>query len=168
MLILLRVAGIMPGNESELLLPLLMTHAFIDVTLFIAAAILISSMVADIVEDSEKTTGRRSEGTFFAARSFAAKFVSGSGIITAGFIISASGFPKGAAPGTVPTEVLNKLALFFAPSLLFFYLIALYCISYYKISRDSHKDNVAAATSVRGNLQGSDASPKANEKPEDL
>lgn len=147
--VLLRVVNLMPSNDSGLILPLLMAHGFIEVTLSVAAAIIISSMVADIVEDSEKKTGRRSEATFFAARGFAAKVVNGSGVISAGLILSVTGFPDNAVAGAVPQITLNKLALFYAPSLLVCYLAALYGMSFYKISRDAHRENVAAASATR-------------------
>lgn len=155
--VLLRVVDLMPSNESGFLLPILMAHGFIEVTLSVAAAIIISSMVADIVEDSEKRTGRRSEATFFAARGFAAKVVNGSGVISAGLILSITGFPDDASAGAVPQMTLNKLALIYAPALLVCYLAALYGMSFYKISRDGHRKNVAAAEAVRTarNAEGS-------------
>ena len=51
----------------------------IGVTLSITNDIVITSMVADIVEDSEIKTGRRSEGLFFAARSLVGKAATGLG-----------------------------------------------------------------------------------------
>ena len=50
-------------------------------TLIIAASALVSAMIADVVEDSEIKTGRRSEGIFFAANSFAQKAVNGLGVV---------------------------------------------------------------------------------------
>ena len=54
-------------------------------------AVFLDSMMADIVEDSERKTTRRSEGLFFATRAFAGKFTSASGILGAGIIVSAAG-----------------------------------------------------------------------------
>lgn len=71
--VILRTMGLFPGNDSGLVLPILMTHGFLDVTIMIMASIIIGSMIADIVEDSQKTTGRRSEGLFYAGQSFAGK-----------------------------------------------------------------------------------------------
>lgn len=148
-LILLRVAGILPENDSGWILPLVMAHGYLEVTLAVSAAIIISSMVADIVEDSERTTGRRSEATLFAARGFAGKVVNGFGVVTAGLILTAAGFPKNAVAGEVPDIVLTKLALLYVPALVTCYLAALYCIRFYKISRDSHGENVAITAATR-------------------
>ncbi|MGH7819718.1 MAG: MFS transporter, partial [Candidatus Binatia bacterium] len=76
----LRLLDVFPANDSPALLPVLFAFRTLAVTLVITAAILISSMIADVVEDSETVTGRRSEGVFFAASSFVAKSVSGVGV----------------------------------------------------------------------------------------
>ena len=76
-----RLLGLMPENGSPALLPTLLVLSVVDVALIITNSILASSMVADVVEESEIETGRRSEGLFFAARSFAQKAVSGFGIL---------------------------------------------------------------------------------------
>ena len=60
--VLLRLVGIFP--TGALTYPTFAIFFLIDITLIIAASILIASMVADLVEDSEITTGRRSEGVF--------------------------------------------------------------------------------------------------------
>nr|QQZ50192.1 MFS transporter [Phenylobacterium glaciei] len=67
----------------------------------ITANILTSSMIADVVEDSELKTGRRSEGLFFAASAFVAKAVTGIGIFTSAMLLKAAAFPQGAKPGEV-------------------------------------------------------------------
>lgn len=144
LLIILRLLGWMPENGSGLLLPILMAHGLFEVAIIVTADILISSMVADVVEDSQKTTGRRSEGLFFAGRTFAGKVVHGFGALAAGIILSAVSFPKGVAPGEVPQEVLTNLALIYVPLLMSFYLIAVYCLKFYRITRHSHAENLAA------------------------
>ena len=59
----------------------------LSLRLSITASILISSMIADVVENSELKTGRRSEGLFFAAASFVNKAVSGIGIFASSLIL---------------------------------------------------------------------------------
>ena len=60
----------------------------------IIGGVLLDSMMADVVEDSELKTQRRSEGLFYAARGFAAKAVSAGGIIGAGSIVSLVGLDE--------------------------------------------------------------------------
>jgi Na+/melibiose symporter-like transporter len=140
--IMLRVIGLFPEPGSDWLLPLLMVHGLIDVMLFIMAGILVSSMIADLVEDSAKKTGRRSEGLFFAGDSFARKIVHGFGILSAGSILSIVGFPDNAAPGEVEWQILRNMALIYAPLVLIFYSGAILVLKKYKITRDSHSENL--------------------------
>jgi Na+/melibiose symporter-like transporter len=99
-------------------------------------------MVADIVEDSELSTGRRSEGVFFAARSFAQKAVHGIGTMSATMILTAIEFPIGAAPEDVPDGVVRDLGLVYVPVLMVVYVIALGLLTGYRISRESHGENL--------------------------
>jgi Na+/melibiose symporter-like transporter len=146
--IILRLLGLFPGNDSEWLLPIMMIHGYIDVTVMIMAGVLIGSMIADIVEDSQKTTGRRSEGLFFAGQSFAGKVVNGFGVFATGIILSIIGFPKGVAPGEVPQSILNNLAYIYVPLVIVFYSGAVYILSRYKITRDGHANNLRAVDAL--------------------
>jgi GPH family glycoside/pentoside/hexuronide:cation symporter len=140
--IALRLLGLFPENGTDLLFGTLLTFNAIEVTLIIIAAILVSSMVADIVEDSELKTGRRSEGLFFAARSFAQKAVHGVGTFSATLILAAIEFPKGAEPGEVSVETIRNLGLVYVPVLAIVYLLALGFLTAYKISRETHFENL--------------------------
>jgi len=140
--VLLRLAGFFPENDSPYLYPIMVGHAMLDVTLIVMFGIVQSSMLADIVEHSEVTTGRREEGLFFAARTFAAKATSGVGAFIAGIALDLISFPKGAAPGEVPPEVIWNLGFIYGPSLMIFYMMALGSISFYKITRDGHNGRV--------------------------
>jgi GPH family glycoside/pentoside/hexuronide:cation symporter len=108
----------------------------------IMSGILTSSMVADIVEDSEVSTGRRSEGVFVAANSFVAKAVSGIGIFASSLLLGAIGFPRDARPGQVDAAVVQRLGLVYAPAIVILYLIALAFLATYRISRDVHEANL--------------------------
>jgi GPH family glycoside/pentoside/hexuronide:cation symporter len=141
--IFLRLLGLFPDNGSPALLPTLAVMNTTLVTLFITASILITSMLADVVEDSEVSTGRRSEGVFFAANAFVQKSVSGVGIFASTLLLNAIGFPRGATPGTVDAEVVRSLGLIYAPAFVVLYLITLTCVSAYNISRTSHEANLA-------------------------
>ena len=81
-------------------------------------------VLADVVEDSEVRTGRRSEGMFFAGGFFVQKCTSGIGIFVCGLILAAAGFPAKAVPGQVPVATLDRLTLIYAGAILFFYALA--------------------------------------------
>jgi GPH family glycoside/pentoside/hexuronide:cation symporter len=140
--IVLRLLGLFPANHSPWLLPVLLVGNTIVVTLIILASILVASMVADVVEDSELTTGRRSEGLFFAANSFMQKAVSGVGIFASTLLLNAIGFPRGARPGDVDPTVVRNLGLAYVPAIVIFYAGALVFLSAYRISRARHEANL--------------------------
>ena len=138
----LRLVNLMPANNSPALLPVLFVLTAIEVALIVIAFILISSMVADVVEDSQLQTGRRSEGLFFAARGFIQKAVNGVGVLCATVLLSAIGFPENAKPGQVNPHVIFNLGLVYVPALFFLYLISVAVIGAYRISRESHQENL--------------------------
>jgi len=140
--VILRLLGLFPSNHSPWLLPILLVATSIVVTLIILSSILVSSMIADVVEDSEVTTGRRSEGLFFAANSFIQKAVSGFGIFASTVLLSVIGFPQGAKPGEVDPTVVRNLGLVFIPVLVVLYAGTLGFLSAYHISRATHEANL--------------------------
>src|SRR3546814_4509213 len=88
----------------------LVIHTACSVSAFILGA----SMMADVVEESEARTGRRSEGVFFAGSFFVQKCTSGIGIFCAGLMLQFAHFPQGAHPGQVPVATLDRLTLIYA------------------------------------------------------
>jgi GPH family glycoside/pentoside/hexuronide:cation symporter len=102
----LRLSGNFPDTSSPMMLPLLFAMLAAGTAASVTAHILGSSMMADVVEDSEQRTGRRSEGVFFAGGFFIQKCTSGVGIFVTGLILAAAGFPAKAVPGQVSVEVL--------------------------------------------------------------
>ena len=103
---------------------------------------MLDSMMADIVEDSEVKTSRRSEGLFYAARSFAGKFVSAFGIVLAGSIVSLVGMDGIKTVTDMTDDMRFNLASFFLPIYCGLYFLAMYFISKYRIDREAHKANL--------------------------
>jgi Na+/melibiose symporter-like transporter len=137
-----RLLDLMPSNDSAALVPTLFVFSVIEVSLVIIMSILVSSMVADIVEDSELTTGRRSEGVFFAARSFIGKAVHGIGVLTATMLLVAIEFPQGAKPGDVDPGIIVNLGLAYVPAVFSVYVISVLFVAAYRISRATHQANL--------------------------
>jgi GPH family glycoside/pentoside/hexuronide:cation symporter len=148
----LRLVGWFPENHSPYLLPVLCAHVIINVSLIILVGATLSSMVFDLVEDIQRDTGRREEGLLFSARSFADKAVTGLGITIAGAILSIIQFPERAVPGAVDEATLAKLALYYVPLALGFYLIAVLLVRGYTLTRADHEKNltVVATLPVKG------------------
>jgi Na+/melibiose symporter-like transporter len=147
--IVLRLIDFFPGNDNPLLLPTLLAFAFIDVALIITANIILVSMIADVVEESELKTGRRSEGLFFAARTFADKIVSGMGVFVAGSIVAAIGLPDRAVPGQVDPEIIRRMGLVYVPTLLLFYAVSVALLFAYRITEHQHEENLRVLNARR-------------------
>ncbi len=148
--VILRLFDLFPDNGTATLYYTLMIFYTFDVTLMIASSILVAAMLADVVEDSELATGRRSEGSFFAASSFAQKAVNGLGVIVAGQILAWARFPVEAGPGEVPAASLRDLAVAYIPAQWLFYFAAIMMLCFYRISREKHRDNLTELQSRRG------------------
>lgn len=136
--VILRLLGWFLPNGSPALFPLLFVNNAVALGLGISGQILFSSMIADVVEDSELRTGRRQEGLFFAAYAFVNKAVSGVGIFATSMMIAAIGFPHGARPGEVAPEVVRNLGLAFVPTTAVLNGLAVALLLGYRISRESH------------------------------
>lgn len=120
-----------------------------EVVCGIIGGVLLDSMMADVVEDSEVSTARRSEGLFYAARGFAAKAISAGGIIGAGAIVSAVGLDGITSVEQVTSEIRMNLALFFLPLYCSLFLLGLYVVSRYRIDRQGHRDNLDSLAARR-------------------
>jgi Na+/melibiose symporter-like transporter len=140
--VILRLIGWFPPNGAPVLLPLLFAFATVGLALSIASSILLVSMLADVVEDNELKTGRRSEGLFFAGNSFLQKAVSGLGVFASGLVLAAVHFPQNAIPGHVDPVIIRNLALVYLPLVMVLYGVAMAIIGLYPISRESHAENL--------------------------
>ncbi len=140
--VILRLTGWFPDNDSPWLFPIIWCHTIINVAVIVMFGVVQSSMLADIVEHSQMSTGRREEGLFFASRSFAQKATSGVGAFIAGMALDLISFPKSATPGTVEPETIWNLGFIYGPVLMAFYIMALVSIGFYRITRRGHNDRV--------------------------
>jgi Na+/melibiose symporter-like transporter len=109
----------------------------------IIGGVLLDSMMADVVEDSELKTARRSEGLFYAARGFAAKAISAGGIVGAGSIVSIVGLDGITSVEDVTQEIRMNLATLFLPIYCGLYLVGLVIVSKYQITREDHDAHLA-------------------------
>ena len=139
-----RLLDLMPANGDPLLFPIVLVVTVLDVALIISYQTLMASMIADLVEDSELQTERRSEGVFFAAVTFTRKMVQGLGVVAAGLALTIMNFPKGVAPDQVPADSIFSLGLLYSPTLFVLWMIMIGCISMYGIDRTKHEENLAA------------------------
>jgi Na+/melibiose symporter-like transporter len=150
--VLLRILGLFPENDSDMLMPTLMV--FYLFTLIFGVILLISAMsaLADIADEHELNTHRRQEGIFYAARSFFAKASSGLGHLLAGIAIDVIDFPVGAEPGTVNPDIVFRLGLIDGPIAVIPGIIAVFFYLKYRLTRARHEE-IQAELATRRNLQ---------------
>jgi Na+/melibiose symporter-like transporter len=139
---LLRLAGLFPAPGSPRLMPLLTLHSAFETFVWVVFSILSASMVADLVEENQRTTLRRSEGALFAIRIFAQKAVSGVGVFLSGLVLSWIAFPTNATPGHIPQATLTAFALSYAPITIILGIASAVALSGYKITRARHAANL--------------------------
>jgi glycoside/pentoside/hexuronide:cation symporter, GPH family len=138
-----RLVGVMPPNGTTLLYVLLFADVVLAAVLGLMAYVILTSMVADIVEDQAVKSGVRSEGVLFAANGLTPKITTGLGVFLAGSLITYVGFPTQAQPGTVDPDIIRRLALIYLPTVATLSLSTLVILNFYKIDRESHERNLA-------------------------
>lgn len=145
-----RLLGLLPANGTPELYNIILIVTVIDIALIIAYQIIAAAMVADIVEQSELETGRRSEGVFFAGISFIRKLSQFSGLFLASIILSVAAITPGSRAADVSAESVRSLGWGYALVLLSIWMLMLLAISFYKISREDHEKNLQALAEKEG------------------
>jgi Na+/melibiose symporter-like transporter len=98
------------------------------------------SMMADVTDEDTLRHGRRREGIFFGAISFAAKASFGVGSMIAGFVVDGVGLQPGAAPEDVPAAVSTALGATLGVSILVLCGASLAVFSRYTLTRERHAE----------------------------
>lgn len=105
----MRLIGLWWQNGDPALVPVLTLFRFIAGICTVGGYILVSSMLADIVEEAAEKTGKRSEGLLMSADSVLQKTINAVGTILPGLLLAFIAFPEKAVPGQVPAETLAAL-----------------------------------------------------------
>ena len=149
--VLLRFLGWFPENHTEWL-PI--TLCIIKFSQGLAAAqslVSFNSMIADIADQHELTTGKRQEGIFFAAGSFASKATSGVGAFFGGLSLDLIDWPRGdhiQYASDVPVETLASLGMVYGPIVSGFAVLSILLTLQCKMTRAGH-DAVVAELDAR-------------------
>lgn len=150
----LREIGLFPGNEHPALFPLLLFLIFLSAVFAALAGVSSGSMMADIADEHELSSGRRQEGIFFGAASFAGKSASAFGHIFAGIAIDLIAFPVGAKPGAIEPAKLTELGLFNGPMMGVIMAIGVYYFSRYDLDRARHGQIMQTLRELRSKAAG--------------
>lgn len=149
----LKLLGLMPPNTSPLVFWILMADIFIYTTLVIAGLIIVSSMIADVVEDAAVKTGVRSEGLLFAANGLLPKFTAGIGVFMAGILLTLVAFPTDVAMGQVDPEIMRRLATIYLPVMAGMTALSIAVLGFYRIDEAGHARNLAALSDAAAQLE---------------
>jgi len=146
---LLRILGVMPENGDPVLFPIMALIVVLDTALIIAVQILTASMVADLAEDAQLRTSRRSEGVLFSAVTFSRKAMQGLGLMTASVVLTLAQFPTEAAPADVPLDSITRLGGIYAPLIFTIWMLAVASLTFYRINRNIHEQNIETLNSIK-------------------
>jgi Na+/melibiose symporter-like transporter len=112
----LALMDVLPQNHM-LVLALISLNWMIHIAFVIIRTVSAFSLLADIADEQDLSTGKRQEGVMFAAAFFAAKFISGLGYLVAGPFLDLIGLQAGMQPGETPASVFWGLGLVMGPGL---------------------------------------------------
>ncbi|NMP15481.1 MFS transporter [Thalassotalea sp. Y01] len=138
--IILRLLTVLPENGSPMIMPILFSTYVVGYSFFIAAGIIIGSMLADVADLHATTTRKRQEGIFFAANSFAQKATFGLGTLIAGIGLDVIAFPKQVDVSQVSAEALFDLGMIAGPVPMLIYLISAYIATKYDLNKTKHTE----------------------------
>jgi GPH family glycoside/pentoside/hexuronide:cation symporter len=131
------IAGFWPEWGSPLYVPLyILTTGVIAHFGIAATAVTGRSMMADVTDQDELATGRRREGIFFGATSFASKAFFGVGSLIAGLVYDFVGLEKGMTSADAPATVVRDLGLTLGLSILFLVGLSLTIFARYNLTRE--------------------------------
>ena len=132
---LAKIYGFYPPQESAAYFPIVAAVSFLSLFGASAAFVTGGSMMADVVDEHELRFGRRQEGVFFAALSFAGKSASGLGGWIGGIGIDVIQFPMNAIPGEISPEIVRNLGFLCGPATAMLAILAGVFLSRYRLSR---------------------------------
>jgi GPH family glycoside/pentoside/hexuronide:cation symporter len=142
--IALRLLGLLPQNGAPMLLPILLASNLVGGLLATSGAILNTSMIADIVEENQAKTGRRSEGVVLFCDRLLLKVASSLAAILPGILLALVHFPETAHPNKVDPAIVRNLALAYLPLTVGMAVLAMLTLFLFRIDREGHARNLAA------------------------
>ena len=140
--VMLRLSGEFPDNGDSLLVPILIGFKFCQGLIVQQALVTFGSMMADVVDEHELSSGRRQEGVFFGAVAFSGKSASGVGTMIGGAGLDIIGWQGGAGltPSDIAPDLLVRLGIFYGPVVAGFAVVSVWCYTHYHLDRARHQE----------------------------
>ncbi len=145
----LSLAGHFPTRAAGTMIPFLIVYNMAVTALLVLVPILLSSMLADVVEEIEVQTGQRKEGVIYAINTFVAKWATGLAVFLATVILSAAHFPADTASGAITADVIDRMSKLYVITVMLLYAGSIVSAYFYSISREQHSRNLATLAARR-------------------
>ncbi len=145
-----RLLNILPENGHPAVYVAYVANLFIAAIFTYLFQVMASSYTGDIVDEQEYNMGRRQEGVFYAAESFAWKSITGIGNMVGGFVLDFVDFPNGARPGEVPEDVLFRLGVVVGPVMALTFLVPFGLSLLLRLTRKQHAEIRLAMQEKKG------------------
>jgi GPH family glycoside/pentoside/hexuronide:cation symporter len=139
----LRLFGVLPPNGAPMLLPILLAAHLMAGILSIAGSIVNTSMIADVVEENQARTARRSEGLVLFSDRLMLKLANGLATVLPGLLLAIVSFPVGAKPGSVDPTIMRHLALIYILLSIALSCLAILTWRRFRIDHAAHLRNLA-------------------------
>ncbi len=145
-----RFWDVWPDNADPMLLFTLVLYEILRVYLLSTAGIMVSSLLADIVDEQELETGHRQEGVFSSVLTFCTKATGGLGLVIGGLLLEHFiAFPQQVDVGEVEDRTLFLLAFIDGVAVPMLLFIPIYLISKVTMTRARLAEVQAALRSLR-------------------
>ncbi len=136
--VVLRELNWFPANGTRDLMTALFFHVMILTTALICISILTASMIADLTDQGEQSSGRRLEGAFSSIIVFSIKASTGIGALIAGVSLDLIDFPRQLEMLSVPDSATSNLGWVYVPAIMLLYLCSVFFLNRYQLSRSEH------------------------------
>lgn len=139
----LRLFDLMPANGTATLFAILMVEAVLQGLLYVMTAVMMNSMLSDVIEDVAAQSGQRSEALLFSTDAFFSKAVSGLGVFISSTLLTLIAFPRDVKVTPPSPEMIWRLGALYVPTLLVVTGAAIGLLMLFRIDRAKHAENLA-------------------------
>jgi Na+/melibiose symporter-like transporter len=142
-----------------MLLKMLVVQFVFQAFFITICAIMIASLIADLMDEQELETDRRQEGMFSSAISFSVKATASGGLILGGLLLDfVIAFPTQAEVGAIDQDTLFRLAIIDGVAVPLLFFIPIYLMSRITMTRERLAEVQSALEARHASTTGSEVS----------